>query len=166
LAWSSGIRDGLWLKEYGLRKSIPFAQLMPLYHGQSRGGYRLVSLQAGPEAYDNKCIMAGLQPDDNPDWDDTAALIECLDLVVTVDTAVAHLAGAMGKPVWLMQHCEGSWHWMADVPDAPWRERSPWYPSARLFRQRRAHEWSDVITRITAALGDTHVPSGSSGVGR
>jgi tetratricopeptide (TPR) repeat protein len=146
LAWSSGIRDGLWLKEYGLRKSIPFGQLMPLFHGQAHGDYRLVSLQAGPEAFDNKCILSGLKPGVDYDWHETAALIAALDLVVTVDTAVAHLAGAMGKPVWLMQHTEGSWHWMTK------RNDSPWYPTARLFRQEHAHDWAAVIERVTDEL--------------
>ena len=99
-------------------------------------------MQAGPEAADNKSIARGLQPGETYDWDDTAALIDCSDLVVTVDTAVAHLAGAMGKPTWILMHCEGSWHFMTN------REDSPWYPTARLFRQERAHDWAAVIEHV------------------
>ena len=79
-------------------------------------------------------------------WADTAALIGCLDLVITVDTAVAHLAGAMGKPVWLMMHTEGSWHWMTGRSD------SPWYPSVKIYRQQRPHEWDQLVPRIAADL--------------
>ncbi|RQS65150.1 tetratricopeptide repeat protein [Burkholderia sp. Bp8963] len=77
---------------------------------------------------------------------DTAALMECLDCIVSVDTSVAHLAGALGKPLWIMLPYLPDWRWLLD------RDDSPWYPSARLFRQSRAGEWSDVFDRIGAAL--------------
>jgi Flp pilus assembly protein TadD len=80
------------------------------------------------------------------DFADTAALIEQLDLVVTVDTGVAHLAGAMGKPVWIMLTYGADWRWLLD------REDSPWYPTARLFRQTAAGDWEGVIRRVEAAL--------------
>ena len=73
-------------------------------------------------------------------------LLQNLDLVITVDTSVAHLAGALGKPVWLMMHTEGSWHWMTERLD------SPWYPSVRIFRQSKPHEWYSVIERISNEL--------------
>ena len=65
--------------------------------------------------------------DELTDFADTAALIEALDLVITVDTAVAHLAGALGKPVWILNRFDACWRWLAD------RDDSPWYPSARLL---------------------------------
>jgi tetratricopeptide (TPR) repeat protein len=80
------------------------------------------------------------------DYDDTAALIDCLNLVITVDTSVAHLAGALGKPVWILLPYNPSWRWMLE------REDSPWYPSARLFRQPRGGDWDSVITRIAETL--------------
>jgi len=83
------------------------------------------------------------------DYDDTAALIDGLDLVITVDTSVAHLAGALGKPVWVLLPYNPDWRWMLD------REDSPWYPSARLFRQARSGDWDGVIARIAAALPDS-----------
>src|ERR1044071_3550419 len=73
------------------------------------------------------------------DFADTAALIECCDLVISVDTSVAHLAGAMGKAVWILLPYVPDWRWLLD------REDSPWYPTARLFRQQHRDNWSDVI---------------------
>ncbi len=80
------------------------------------------------------------------DFDDTAAIIATLDLVVTIDTAVAHLAGAMGKPTWILLPHVPEWRWMLD------REDTPWYPSARLFRQHRRGDWESVIERVRASL--------------
>ncbi len=82
------------------------------------------------------------------DFADTAAVIEGLDLVVSVDTAVAHLAGAMGKPVFVLLPFNSDWRWLLD------RHDSPWYPSARLFRQAHSESWTDVIERVHAACGD------------
>ncbi len=76
----------------------------------------------------------------------TAAVIENLDLVITVDTAVAHLAGAMGKPVWTLIYSPPDWRWLLD------RNDSPWYPTMRLFRQSKAGEWDEVIDRVASAL--------------
>ncbi len=80
------------------------------------------------------------------DFSDTAALIECLDLVITVDTSVAHLAGAMGKPVWILIPFAPDYRWLLD------REDSPWYPTARLFRQPVLNDWDSVIPKIIQAL--------------
>jgi hypothetical protein len=80
------------------------------------------------------------------DFADTAALVQNLDLVIAVDTAAAHLAGAMGKPVWTLLNLAGEWRWLTD------REDSPWYPTMRLFRQRAMGDWDEVIERVAAAL--------------
>ena len=80
------------------------------------------------------------------DFADTAAAIANLDLVVTVDTSVAHLAGAMGKAVWTLLPFMPDWRWMLD------REDSPWYPSMRLFRQRERKNWKPVIETVRAEL--------------
>lgn len=83
------------------------------------------------------------------DFAETAAIVAGLDLVISVDTAVAHLAAAMGKPAWiLLQSVETDWRWLRD------REDSPWYPSARLFRQRTAGDWAPVFRRIETALAN------------
>ncbi|MGA9946843.1 MAG: glycosyltransferase family 9 protein, partial [Xanthobacteraceae bacterium] len=80
------------------------------------------------------------------DFADAAAVIDGLDLVITVDTSVAHLAGAMGKPVFILLPFNSDWRWLLE------REDSPWYPSARLFRQKQTEPWGDVILRVHAAL--------------
>ncbi len=82
------------------------------------------------------------------DFSDTAAVIDLLDLVITVDTSVAHLAGALGKPVWLLLPFNSDWRWLMD------RDDSPWYPGVRLFRQSKFGAWPDVIARVKGALGD------------
>lgn len=80
------------------------------------------------------------------DFSDTAALVSLLDLVITVDTSVAHLAGAMGKPVWILLPFMAYWPWLLD------REDSPWYPTARLFRQPSVGDWDSVILSASRAL--------------
>ena len=80
------------------------------------------------------------------DFADTAAVISQLDLVISVDTAVAHLAGALGKPVWILLSFVPDWRWMLD------REDSPWYPTARLFRQQKPGDWEEVFDRLKTAL--------------
>ena len=80
------------------------------------------------------------------DFDDTAALVEALDLVISVDTATAHLAGALGKPVWLLTRAESEWRWLLK------REDSPWYPTMRLFRQQCSRQWETVLEAVAQAL--------------
>jgi tetratricopeptide (TPR) repeat protein len=89
------------------------------------------------------------------DFADTAAIIDQLDLVISVDTSVAHLAGAMGKPVWvLIPAVEPDWRWLLKRTD------SPWYPSMRLYRQRPAEAWEAVIDRVAADLAAKVAPAG------
>ena len=88
---------------------------------------------------------------DNPitnawDFDDTAAYIQHLDLVISVDTAAAHLAGALGKPVWILLPTPAEWRWY------PYGESTPWYSSARLFIQKQRGDWDEVISRISRQL--------------
>ncbi len=82
------------------------------------------------------------------DFADTAALIANLDLVITVDTSVAHLAGALGKPTWVLLPTNPDWRWLTDRPD------SPWYPTMRLFRQQSPGDWETVLRRVKAALDE------------
>ena len=84
--------------------------------------------------------------DDLRDFNDTAALLDLTDLVITTDTSVAHLAGAMGKPVWILLSYNRDWRWLLD------RDDSPWYPSARLFRQQQIGNWAEVIERVKREL--------------
>jgi Tfp pilus assembly protein PilF len=115
-------------------------------------GVTLVSLQKRPPAAQLENPPPGLALIDPMgevgDFADTAALIENLDLVVSVDTSVAHLAGGLGKPVWILSRFDGCWRWLTD------RDDSPWYPTARLFRQERSEDWSGAVGRLAAALRD------------
>lgn len=82
------------------------------------------------------------------DFSDTAAVVAALDLVITVDTSAAHLAGALGRPVWLLLPYVPDWRWLLD------RDDSPWYPTARLFRQDSSRDWGAVIARLDRALAE------------
>ena len=128
-------------------RSIPLEQLAPL---TTLEGTTFYSLQMGPSAEQVKPLgarvhLADLQSEQE-DFADTAAIVANLDLVISIDTSVAHLAGAMGKPVWVLLHKAPDWRWMHD------REDSPWYPTARLFRQSTLGNWQDVITRVEREL--------------
>jgi len=147
LGGSDRLRIGIaWSGSTTLRndrnRSIALSRLAPLRDPR----WTLVSLQKEVRDADMEALGTG-EPivhfgHELADFLDTAALMEQLDLVVTVDTAVAHLAGAMGKPVWLLLPYAPDWRWLLD------REDSPWYPSARLFRQQQAGDWDPVIERI------------------
>ncbi len=102
-------------------------------------------LSAGDRTLLNQLPITDLSDHLN-DFADTAAVISQLDLVICVDTAVAHLAGALGKPVWILLSFVPDWRWMLD------REDSPWYPTARLFRQQKPDDWEGVFDRLKTAL--------------
>ena len=108
------------------------------------------SLQKGAAATQARTLTAEIRITDlEPyllDFSDTAAIIANLDLVITVDTAVAHLAAAMGKPVWIILAHAPDWRWLRERTD------SPWYPTARLFRQRSSGDWFDVLEQVKNAL--------------
>ena len=107
---------------------------------------RFVSLQKGRAAREKaRFVLLDLMADVH-DFADTAALVANLDLVISVDTSVVHLAGAMGKPVFLLDRYDNCWRWLSG------REDSPWYPSLRIFRQQRSGEWEPVIARVATAL--------------
>jgi ADP-heptose:LPS heptosyltransferase len=86
------------------------------------------------------------------DFGDLAVILEQLDLVITVDTSVAHMAGALGKPVWVLLSYVPDWRWLLEG------ETTPWYPTMRLFRQARAGDWPEVMTRVAQALGEWRKP--------
>lgn len=116
----------------------------------STPGVNFISLQVPPVALNAKIKLVDWAGEIK-DWADTAALIDCLDLVISIDTAVAHLAGALGKPVWNVVRFSVYWPWLAQgVPPSP--SYSIWYPSMHLFRQQVMGDWAIPMSRITLAL--------------
>ena len=152
--WAALMPDGMQTLRVGLvwagkqypdpLRSCPFNELMPLTTIQNVSCY---SLQIGPAGAvpASGSTVIDLTEQIN-DFTDTAALIEQLDLVISIDTAVAHLAGALGKPVFLMLPFAPDWRWLLERAD------SPWYPNTRLFRQIVPGMWGDVVNRVHAAL--------------
>ncbi len=115
---------------FSLQKGVPSEQLAQM---QKEGW-------AGPNLIDYTSELRTFA--------DTAALVENLDLVITCDTSIAHLVGAIGKPVWILSRFDGCWRWLLG------RDDSPWYPTARLFRQTKFGEWDSVIERVVIALAE------------
>jgi tetratricopeptide (TPR) repeat protein len=128
-------------------RSLPLRLLAPL---GSLPGVRYFGLQKGSQAAETETSPINAEfvnlGSEFQDFGDTAAAIAHLDLVISVDTAVAHLAAAQGKPVWLLLPRPADFRWMRE------RDDSPWYPTMRLFRQDQPGDWSAVIERVTAAL--------------
>ena len=153
---SGGLRAGLvWagqarpsLPGFGTldrRRSAGLAAFAPLFEVP---GVSFVSLQAGPAARQPRppgLVMVDPMPDVE-DFADTAAIIAGLDVVVSVDTSVVHLAGLVGKPVLLLDRYDGCWRWLSGRLD------SPWYPRLTIFRQARPGDWSEAMTRAAASL--------------
>jgi Tfp pilus assembly protein PilF len=129
------------------RRSIRLEHFAPLFAIESA---RFYTLQKGPGAAQAANPPPGIDlinwTADLHDYIETAALISNLDLVISVDTSVAHLAGALGKPVWLLLPSVPDWRWMLN------RNDTPWYPTMRLFRQTKAGDWPGVIKDIAHAL--------------
>ena len=128
-------------------RSVPLTTLLPL---AALEGNAWFAIQKGPGATQLPDV-AGRWPmhaigDDLHDFAGTAALIESLDVVITVDTSVAHLAGALGKPVWVLLAAQPDWRWGMGRAD------SVWYPSARVFRQSTLGDWSGVLAELESAL--------------
>jgi tetratricopeptide (TPR) repeat protein len=146
-------------------RSIPLAALLPLFE---TGDAHFVSLQKEKRPGDAG-LLAGRPEilDLGPrlgDFADTAALISRLDLVIAVDTAVAHIAGALGVPTWLLLQAAPDWRWLEVGA------QSPWYPAMRLFRQKRFGDWNGVVTTLCHAFAETEWARGgttraTSGVG-
>ena len=128
-------------------RSIPLELLAPLTDME---GTTFYSLQMGQTASQVKELGSRVRivdlQDEQEDFADTAAIVANLGLVISIDTSVAHLAGAMGKPVWILLHKSPDWRWLLD------REDSPWYPTARLFRQSTLGNWQDVVARVEKEL--------------
>ncbi|MGB7579494.1 MAG: tetratricopeptide repeat protein [Pseudolabrys sp.] len=150
LVWSGGIRPNQPVS-VNKRRNIPLSVLAPLKNpnidfyslqkgqpGEAELGELKRSNWNGPEIIDFASQLN--------DFSDTAALMENLDLLITVDTSTAHLAGALGKPVWILNRFETCWRWLLERTD------SPWYPTAKLYRQEKSEDWTNVIQRVKTDL--------------
>ncbi|GAB6968532.1 tetratricopeptide repeat protein [Komagataeibacter kakiaceti JCM 25156] len=135
------------------RRSVPLRALAPL---AGLAGLNLVSLQMGDYTRQMMDMPAGMRLYDPMesvrDMDDTAALIAGLDVVVSVDTAMAHLAGGMGCPVILLDRFDNCWRWLSGRTD------SPWYPTLRIVRQLNPGQWEDVVSRLCSMLARRDLP--------
>jgi Tfp pilus assembly protein PilF len=146
LTWAGNPRKHLPLvRRLDRQRSIHFDQLRPLLEVP---GVEFFSLQFGDEAVAQLCGNPRVIDftAEIPDFQNTAALIGHLDLVISVDTSVVHLAGALGKPVWLLNRYNTCWRWLTN------REDSPWYPTVRIFRQPSLGDWNSVIGNVKRAL--------------
>lgn len=132
-------------------RSIPLPALEPLLRQDRLAFHSLQKETPGP---DHALVRAHLidHSDALEDFADTAALIQCLDLVITIDTSVAHLAGALGAPAWILLQRNADWRWFLH------RAESPWYPTARLFRQTRQGRWKDVVEAVALSLERLNEP--------
>jgi tetratricopeptide (TPR) repeat protein len=135
------------------QRSLKLPALMPLLRTP---GITWIALQKGPAAEQLAALPTDVSVLDGSSRDrdlaETAALMATLDLVITTDTCIAHLAGAMGKPVWILLPHLSDWRWMQR------RETTPWYPTARLFRQRAPGDWAGVLDRVIGQLDAFHPP--------
>ncbi|TWA90122.1 tetratricopeptide (TPR) repeat protein [Bradyrhizobium stylosanthis] len=145
-----GLRVGLvWAGNQAMgadrRRSIPLERFSAL---ADLSDVSFVSLQKGPAAGEPPPPGLSLHDwtEDLHDFGETAALVEALDLVVSVDTAVVHLAGALGRPVWLLNRFDRCWRWLLN------RDDSPWYPTLRQFRQAEPGDWGGVLQHVRAEL--------------
>ena len=152
IVWSGGHhKDQPETWGVNARRNLPLRQLELL----QMDGVHWISLQKGEEAEAelhqfNSQSHNGLNVidwvADLKDYTDTAALIENLDLIISVDTSVAHLAGALGKPVWILNRFDSCWRWFLNRTD------SPWYPTARIYNQTKPGDWDSVISEVNRDL--------------
>jgi tetratricopeptide (TPR) repeat protein len=141
LMWAGNLAHPNRRRWIALRDLLPLTQMHDLH---------FVALQRELPEGDTPLLESARVPtflgERQADLADTAALIAGLDLVITVDTAIAHLAGALGKPVWVLLPFSADWRWLRHRGD------SPWYPTARLFRQPALGDWASLVTQVEAAL--------------
>jgi hypothetical protein len=156
LVWAGGLRpDQPAATQVDRRRSMTLEAMARLGEVE---GVRFVSLQKGEPGQQTRTAPFPLS---DPtallgDFADTAALVAALDLVIAVDTSTAHLAGALGRPVWVLNRFDQCWRWLSGRSD------TPWYPTMRLFRQRRAGDWASVMDDVVAALHGVMQPSSAA----
>jgi hypothetical protein len=142
IVWSGSVTN-----EEDILRSVPLEYFLPLLEIQ---GIELFGFQKGPHEQDIQQLGLGalVHPLGQyfEDFIDTAAAIEMMDLMITMDTSVAHLAGSLGKPIWLLLQYVPSWLWLEN------RRDTPWYPSMTLYRQTTTGDWLGVFKRVQKAL--------------
>jgi tetratricopeptide (TPR) repeat protein len=147
LVWAGSSRADIRLAAVDRRRSTSLEAFAPLAAVRN---CLFISLQKGPASVQAAHPPAGMTildaANELSDFSDTAALIDALDLVISVDTAVAHLAGALGKPVWLLNRFDTCWRWLLH------RDDSPWYPTLRQFRQAAPGDWRQVMGHVAEQL--------------
>jgi hypothetical protein len=140
LVWSGNVQPDP-------NRTCALLELVPL---ESVPGVTFYSLQVGSASREIEPVADRMPivdlSKDLTDFHETAAAMQCLDLIVTIDTAAAHLAGALARPVWTLLPWAADWRWLSD------REDSPWYPTMRLFRQEVKGDWSNPVGRVVSAL--------------
>lgn len=129
------------------KRSVPFGELKALF---GIPGVSFFSLQVGPDALKHLLNGADMPlidwSDELRDFSDTAALVSCIDMVISICSAVTHLSGGIGIPTWVLLQYDADWRWLRD------RDDTPWYPSVRLFRQTRPGDWRSVLSRVRESL--------------
>jgi hypothetical protein len=161
LVWSGGFRPNhpeIW--EINERRNIPLELIARINLPE----FDFYSLQKGDPAESELLLREQeVWPETNlfnfahelNDFSDTAALIENMDLVISVDTSSAHLAAAMGKPVWILNRYDNCWRWLLD------RDDSPWYPTVKLYRQQRLGDWVSVLEQVRTDVSKSCLPQSS-----
>jgi tetratricopeptide (TPR) repeat protein len=127
-------------------RSMELQELLPIFSPVADWTCLQKEIREGDSAVLRQAGCIAFFGDDLEDFSDTAALMDLMDLVITIDTSVAHLAGAMGKPVWILLAYNHDWRWLLE------RNDSPWYPSARLFSQQQLGNWAAVIDQVRNEL--------------
>ncbi|MEC5407996.1 tetratricopeptide repeat-containing glycosyltransferase family protein [Paraburkholderia sp. MPAMCS5] len=160
LVWAGGNRPHVAeLRKNDARRSVTLARLAPILDVADLSNVQFFSLQKGPAAQQLAASEWAPRVIDYTgelrDFADTAALVANLDLVISVDTSTAHLAGALDRPVWMLNRFDTCWRWLLERGD------TPWYPRARLFRQPALGDWDSVMKAVGSALaGDALARSG------
>ena len=152
LVWSGGHRPSqphLWATDH--RRNIPFQKMASLnipevqFFSLQKGEPAESALPAQQLQYWNTKNFHNFSTQLN-DFANTAALIKNLDLIISVDTSTAHLSGALGKPTWILNRYDSCWRWLQDTP------QTPWYPSARLYRQQQFNQWDELLSEVRSDL--------------
>lgn len=145
VVWAGSSRpDHMGAHNIDKRRSVPFEAFQSLLDLSDR--FSFISLQQPDHRVGDPRLLQPIESEF--DLLDTAAITKQLDLVITIDSAMCHLAGALAVPVWMLSRFDGCWRWLWCDKDSPYYTKTPWYQSMRIFRQPRHHSWPEVINQI------------------